>query len=94
VAVEGCEMQCALSMLDLGETRGYSNTVYQRGEFLDEIHTKVLRVFLLAIHSHLQRFAFFFKLTQPLKVSAVQLLYTVKEKEENMIEKHTPFPMV
>jgi hypothetical protein len=52
--------------------------LYQRGEFLDEIQTKV-RVFLLAIHSHHQRFAFAFKLTQPLTVSTVQLLYTVKE---------------
>jgi len=47
-------------------------------EFLDEIQTKVFRVFLLAIHSHLYSFAllcffklmqnltYFFKLTQPL----------------------------
>ncbi len=42
-------------------------------QFLDEIQTKVLRVFLLVIHSHLYSFAwdfFFFKLTQPLTVSA------------------------
>jgi hypothetical protein len=49
-------------------------------EFLDEIQTKVLRVFLFAIHSNLYSFAYFFKLTQPLTVSRVQLLYTVKEK--------------
>ncbi len=45
-------------------------------EFLDEIQTKVLRVFLLVIYSHFYSFAkdlFFFKLTQPLTVS-------VKEK--------------
>ncbi len=54
-------------------------------EFLDEIQTKVLRVFLLDIHSHLYRFAIcFFKLTQPLTVSTVQLLFTVKEKGENI----------
>jgi hypothetical protein len=36
-------------------------------EFSDEIQTKVLRVFLLAIHSHVHSFAFYvFKLTQPL----------------------------
>jgi hypothetical protein len=52
-------------------------------EFLDEIQTIVLRVFLLAIHSPLCSFAlrfYFLKLTQPLTVSTVQLLYTVKEK--------------
>jgi len=47
---------------------------------LDEIQTKVLRVFLVAIHSHLYSFAYFFKPTQPLTVFTVQLLYTVKEK--------------
>ncbi len=30
---------------------------YTKAEFLDEIQTKVLRVFLLAIHSHLYSFA-------------------------------------
>jgi hypothetical protein len=38
-------------------------------EFLDEIHSKFFRVFLLAIHSHLYSFAlrfYFFKLPQPL----------------------------
>jgi hypothetical protein len=51
---------------------------------LDKIQTKVLRVFLPAIHSHLYSFAlkfYFFKLTEPLAVLYVlQLLYTVKEK--------------
>ncbi len=37
---------------------------------------------------------YFFKLTQPLTVSTVQSLYTVKEKGENMIENYLPFPMV
>jgi hypothetical protein len=37
---------------------------------------KVLTVFLLAIHIHL----YLFKLTQPLTVSTVQLMYTVKGK--------------
>jgi hypothetical protein len=30
---------------------------YHEAEFLDEIQIKVLRVFLLAIHSHLCRFS-------------------------------------
>ncbi len=37
--------------------------LYQRGEFLDEIQTKV-RVFLIAIHSHPQRFALRFLFLQ------------------------------
>ncbi len=51
-------------------------------KFLDEIQTKFLGIFLLAIHSHLYSFAlkyfYLFKLTQPLTVFTVQLLYTVK----------------
>jgi hypothetical protein len=61
---------------------------------LDEIQTKVLRVFLLAIHSHLYSFALrflFFKLTQPLMISIVQLLYTVKEKGGKPDRK--PYPL-
>ncbi len=41
-------------------------------EFLNEIQTKLLRVFLIAIHSHstaLHRDLYFFKLMQPLTVS-------------------------
>jgi hypothetical protein len=53
-------------------------------EFLDEIQTKVLRVFLLAIHSHLY--------TQPLTESTVQSLYTVKEKEGKPDRKLYPLP--
>ncbi len=53
-----------------------------------------LWVFLLAIHSHLYSFApwyfYFFKFTQPLKVSIVQLQYTVKEKERKSDRK--PYP--
>jgi hypothetical protein len=58
----------------------YCTYIYStEAEFLDEIQTKVLRVFLLAIRSHLYSFALrflflqthttsynFFKLTQPL----------------------------
>jgi hypothetical protein len=74
--------------------------VYPEAEFLDEIQTKVLKVFLPAIHSHPYSFAlrflwYFFKLTQPLAVSIVQLLYTVKEKGEKPDRKpHPSFTMV
>jgi hypothetical protein len=39
--------------------RGYTDQLdhCSVAEFLDDIHTKVLRVFLLAIHSHLYSFA-------------------------------------
>jgi hypothetical protein len=52
------------------------HTAKPEAEFLDEIQTKVLRVFLLDIHIHLYSFAlkFLFLQTQPLRVS-------VKEKE-------------
>ncbi len=68
-------------------------TVFPEAEFLDEIQTKLLRVFLHAIHSHLYSFAlrfYFFKLTQPLTVSTVQLLYTVKEKRRKTWLKTIP----
>jgi hypothetical protein len=57
---------------------------------LDEIQTKVFRVFLIAIHSHLYSFVlriYFFKLTQPL--TYFYILCPVKEKEENLIENHS-----
>ncbi len=52
---------------------------------MDEIQTKVFRVFLLVIHSHLYSFAsdfYFFKLTQPVTVS-------VKEKGGKFLYKTT-----
>jgi hypothetical protein len=54
---------------------------------LDEIQTKVLRVFLLVIHNHFYSFAGdfnFFKLTQPLTVSA---------KEKGGKSDRKPFPL-
>jgi hypothetical protein len=66
-------------------------------EFLDEIQTKILRVLLLAIQSHLYSLAWGFMFLQTHATSYLKLLYTVKEnwrKEENLIENHTPFPMV
>ncbi len=63
-------------------------------EFLDEIQTKVLRVFLLAIQSHLYsfalRFIFFQKYARNLFNSA--FLYTVKEKEGKPDRKPYPIP--
>jgi hypothetical protein len=50
---------------------------------LNEIQTKVLKVFRLAILFTciaLPLDFYFFKLTQPLTVSTFQLLYTIKEK--------------
>jgi hypothetical protein len=64
-------------------------------EFLDEIQTKVLKVLLLAIHCHFYSFALrfiFFKLTQPLTVSTIHLLYTLKKKGGKTDENHTPLP--
>jgi hypothetical protein len=49
---------------------------FHEAEFLYEIQTAVLGVFLLAIHGHLYNFAFRFLFLQ----TTVQLLYTVKEK--------------
>jgi hypothetical protein len=65
------------------------------------ILTKVLRASLLAILSHLYTTALpsdlhFFKLTQPLTVSTVQLqlLYTVKKGGERRKPDRKPYPMV
>ncbi len=54
-------------------------------EFLDVIVAKVLRVFLLAIHSHLYSFASRFIFLQTDATS-----YSFYRKEENLIENHTP----
>ncbi len=71
--------------------------VAEEAEFLDEIQTKFLRAFHLAILSHLYTTAVpwdfhFLKLTQPLTVSIVQLLYTVKEKGGKPDRKPYPLP--
>jgi hypothetical protein len=74
---------------------GFIRKWFAEPECLDEIQIKVLRVFLLAIHSQLYSFAFrffIFKLTQPLTVSRVQLLYTVKEKGVKPVKKPYPLP--
>jgi hypothetical protein len=77
-----------------------SNTVYVKyhpeAEFLEEIQTKVLRVFLFAIHTFLATALpwGFSSNSRNLSQFIVQLLYTVKEKGGNLIENYTPFPMV
>jgi hypothetical protein len=66
-------------------------------KFLDEIQTKVLRVFLLAIHSHLYSFAlrFLFLQTHATSYSLYSSVTVhLKEKGGKMIENHIPFPMV
>jgi hypothetical protein len=66
-------------------------------EFLGEIQTKVLRVFLLAIHSHLYSFALRFLFLQTHAISysfysSVTVLYTVKEKGGKPDRKPYPLP--
>jgi len=54
----------------------------REAEFLDEIQTKVIRVFLLAIHSHVHHsFAYLFLQTHATSYSFYSaLLFTLKEK--------------
>ncbi len=65
---------------------------------MDVIQTKVLRVFLLAIQTHLNNsFALSFLLLQTHATSYSfygALLYTVKEKGGKSDRNHTPCPMV
>jgi hypothetical protein len=56
-------------------------------EFLDEIQTNVMRVFILAIHSHLYSFALrfqFFKLTQPPTVSTAVTVHCKGERRKTI----------
>jgi hypothetical protein len=64
---------------------------------MDDIWTEVLRVFHLAIHSHLYSFALRFIYLQTHATSySFHSSVTVhcKGEEENLIENHTPFSMV
>jgi hypothetical protein len=77
-------------------TRGCKKT---EAKYLDEIQTKVFRVFLLAFHSHLYSFALrvIFLQTQATSYSfysSVTVQYTEKEKDGKPGRKHSPFPMV
>jgi hypothetical protein len=70
---------------------------WPEAEFFDENRTKVLRVFLLAIHSHLYSFALRLIFLQDHATSYVFLKFgycTLKRRKvENLIENQTPFPM-
>jgi hypothetical protein len=66
-----------------------STDMYNEAEFLDEIQTKVLRVFLLVIHSLIYSFALGFIIYISSNSCNMQTI-----KEENLIENHTPFPTV
>ncbi len=81
-----------------GCQEGHPYTVYYtEAEFLDEIQTKVLRVFLVAIHiSHLYSFAlrFLFLQTHAISYSFYSSVTVHWRKEENLIENYTPFPKI
>jgi hypothetical protein len=69
--------------------------IRSEAEFLDEIQTKILRVFLLAIHSHLYSFAlrFLFLQTHATSYSFYNsVTYTVKEKGGKPDIKPYPLP--
>jgi hypothetical protein len=71
--------------------------VYNEAKFLDEIQTKDLRVFLLAIQSHLYSFALRFLFLQTHVTSysfCSALLYTVKEKGRKPDRKPQPLPRI
>ncbi len=68
-----------------------------QAEFLDEIQTKVFRVFLLAIHNHLYSFASRFLFLQTHTTSYIfyiSVTVRVKEKGGTLRDNHKPFPMV
>jgi hypothetical protein len=70
--------------------------MHHEAEFLDEIQTKVFRVFLLAIHSHLYSVAlrFFFLRTRATfyRLLEFSYFYTVKEKGEKPDRKPYSLP--
>jgi hypothetical protein len=68
--------------------------VSHEAEFLEEIQPKILRVFLLAISSHIFSFALRFLFLQTHATSdsfCSSLLYTLKEKGGKPDRKHNPF---
>ncbi len=71
----------------------FSNQLlFWQAEFLDEIQTNVLRVFLLAIHIHIS-FALRFLFRQTYARNLLQfLLHTVKEKGGKPDRKPYPIP--
>jgi hypothetical protein len=71
----------------------YVSFYQSEAEFLDEIQTKVLRVFLLAIHSHLYSFALSIIFLQT-HATSYSFYSSVTVHCKNLIKNHTPFPMV
>jgi hypothetical protein len=75
----------------------HASTSWTEAKLLDEIQTKVLRVFFLAIHGHLYSFAlrFLFLQTHATSYSFYSvLLYAIKEKGGKPDRKPHSFPMV
>jgi hypothetical protein len=67
-------------------------SVSAEAKFLDEIQTKVLRLFLLVINGHFYSFALTYVYISSNSNNLLQFLY--KRKAINLKENHTPFPMV
>ncbi len=77
--------KCGQSWETAGASVHKEELIWTEAKFLDEIQTKVLRVFLLAKHSHLYSFALRFLFLQTHATSyscysSVTVQYTVKEK--------------
>jgi hypothetical protein len=95
-----------LNLKESNENVCRSKTVHTKGnplvgtsdseaEFLDEIETKILRVFILAIRRHLYSFYLKFLCLQTHATSysfLSALLYTVKEKGGKPERKQNPLP--
>ncbi len=78
-------------LVSLSQSSFVSAVDYTEAEFLDEIQTKVLRVFLLDIRSHLYSFTLKFLFLQTHATSysfysSVTVQYTVKEKGGTFFE--------
>jgi hypothetical protein len=87
----------ANSNIGFGKSMIILKMVCPEAEFLDEIHTKPLKVFLLAIHSHRCSFALRlpFLQTHATSYSFCSVFpYTVKETGGKPDRKPHPFPMV
>ncbi len=86
-------------LMEVEQSKIFTSTgvvhVLSEAEFLDHIHTKVLRIFLRSTQSHLYSFAsrFLFLQTHATSYSFNSaLLYTVKEKVGKPKRKPQPLP--
>ncbi len=94
--VENTSMtDCIVYIQSINSDKNLSQSPFTKAEFLDEIQTKVqgfssslCTVTFTALHLDL----YFFKLTQPLTISPVQLQRTVKEKGGKPDRKPYPLP--